>query len=193
MRFLILILLALQACSCSHIYSKHETCYDRRLTSSAEYFINSNYSAVDNLVESMPLDNALGQSQPIIVASFVGIDGLKSSRFGKTVSEHMGTRLTNKGYRVIELKLRNNVFIRTGQGEFMLSRELKDIMKSHNAQAALLGTYSEAIGHVYLTAKIVNLANGIAVASTDYNLCKDSNIRSLLAKPIPSELRESDE
>lgn len=149
---------------------------------SASNFINSNYSAVDRLIESMPLDSTLGRSQPIIVASFVGIDELGSSRFGKTISEQMASRLTNKGYRVIELKLRNNIFLQEKEGEFMLSRELKDISKSHNAQAALVGIYSESLRYVFVTARIVSLTSGISVAATDYQLCKDSNIRFLLAK-----------
>lgn len=154
---------------------------DENSNSSAN-FINANYAAVDRLIDSMPLDSSLGRSQPLLVASFVGIDELASSRFGKTVAEQMASRLTNKGYRVIELKLRNNIFMQQKDGEFMLSRELKDISKTHNAQAALVGIYSESMRSVFVTAKIVSLNSGIAVAATDYQLCMDTNIRFLLAK-----------
>lgn len=182
MRFFLLGLAIIQVCGCASSYNR-PLCYDSSAINSAQYFMAANYDAADKLIESMPLDNTIGMSQPIIVASIVGIDGLKSSRFGKTISEHIATRLTNKGYKIIELKLRNNVFIQQREGEFMLSRELKDIMKSHNAQAALVGTYSESIGYVYVTAKFVSLTSGISVASTDYHLCMDSNIRFLLSNP----------
>lgn len=187
MRSFILGLVILQLCGCASTNIHSVACYDKNIINSAQYFMNSNYAAVDNLIESMPLDNTIGMSQPLIVASIVGIDGLKSSRFGKTISEQMATRLTNKGYKIIELKLRNNVFIEQKAGEFMLSRELKDIMKNHNAQAALTGTYSESKGYVYVTAKIVSLTDGISVASTDYNLCIDSNISFMLSKPTDHE------
>lgn len=190
MRTFILGFIFLQLCGCTSVASRNTSCYDNSVMNGAQYFMNANYEAADKLLESMPLDNTLGRSQPIIVASIVGIDGLKSSRLGKTISEQIATRLTNKGYKVIELKLRNNVYIQQREGEYMLSRELKDVMKSHNAQAALVGTYSESMGYVFVTAKIVGLNDGIAVASTDYHLCMESNIRFMLSKPSNHELAD---
>jgi TolB-like protein len=141
--------------------------------------IQANYAAADQLLTSLsgPLDKSL----PLIVATLVSIDALtESSRLGRMVSEQIGSRLSKQGYRVIELKLRGDIFVKQREGELLLSREIKDITLSHKAQAVVVGTYSEAKDYVYLNLKIVSAQNNLVIAAHDYVLPIDSNVRSLL-------------
>jgi TolB-like protein len=140
----------------------------------------ASYQAVDRMLSAIPAGRRLPKERPILVATLVNIDTLAGSRLGRTLSEHLSTRLTKNGYRVIELKLRDSIFIKQAEGELMLSRELREISRSHEAQAVLVGTYSESSGRVYVTVKLVGAADAAVITAEDYLLPIDANVRALL-------------
>lgn len=141
--------------------------------------IEANYSGVDALLSSarLPLDKHL----PILVATLVNVDALtESSRFGRALSEQVGARFTKLGYSVVELKLRENIFVKQSEGELLLSREVKDISLNHKAQAVVVGTYAEGRDYVYVNLKLIGIHDNMVMAAHDYVLPVDSNIKSLL-------------
>jgi TolB-like protein len=142
--------------------------------------MQANHRAVDQLLANIPPSRALNRKQPIIVASLVNIDDLGSSRLGRMLSEQLATRLSQSGYAIVELKLRDSIFVKQLQGELLLSREIKDITLTHKAQAVLVGTYAESSGQVYLTIKLVGVGDNLVISAQDYLLPLDSNVRSLL-------------
>ena len=117
-----------------------------------------NYAAAENLIALSKVNKGvLSKSRPILITSFVNIDNLKaSSTFGRITSEQVSSRFSQVGYSVVELKLRNSVFIKEESGEFILSRALKSLSTSHDAQAVLTGTYAEGKSVVYVTSKLIN-------------------------------------
>jgi TolB-like protein len=156
-----LLLLSLAACA-------NQTTKDTNL-------IKSNHEAAARLLaqaQQHPLFGAsLDAGTPLIAASFVNIDNVQSSStLGRMAAEQVGSYFAQYGYGVIELKLRSNVFIQEKTGELMLSREIKDISFQHNAQAVIVGTYAVGTDTVFVTAKLVRVADGIVLASHDYAL-----------------------
>lgn len=147
---------------------------------SGDCLMSASYQAVDEMLSAIPAGKRLPKERPILVATLVDIDTLSGSRFGRTVSEHLATRLTKSGFKVVEMKLRETIFVKQSEGELMLSREIRDIGRSHEAQAVLVGTYSESRGRVYMTVKLVGAADGVVIAAHDYLLPVDSNVRALL-------------
>lgn len=144
-------------------------------------FIKTNYDATDALVAS--LTRELDTHVPLIVSTIVNIDELtESSRLGRTISEQIGARLTNIGLRVVELKMRSNIFVKRDEGELLLSREITEIMKSHRAQAVIVGTYSVSYNFVHVNLKIISEMDNVIIAAHDYTLPMDRNIASLLKK-----------
>lgn len=143
-------------------------------------------SLIKGAVQSAIQQTNDGQSgqvaiKPLIITSFVNIDDLTvSSTFGRITSEQIGSCFSQIGYQVIEMKLRNSIFIKAKSGEFMLSRELRMISKAHEAQALLVGSYAVGSNSVYITAKLVNADNGITLSSYDYCLPIGPNTRALL-------------
>ena len=129
--------------------------------------INSSYKIADKLEEH--LRNPIPSDKPLIISSFVNINNLEdTSTFGRIVAEQIGSRFAQKGYTIIEMKLRNkSIFVDKGNGEFMLSRDLRNISIKHEAFAVIVGTY--AIGHnrFYISARIVNPMNNIILSSSD--------------------------
>ncbi len=160
----------LAACSNGPTYQAAET----------SEFTNANYSALDKLVSaaSTPID----RSASILVATLVNIDALnQSSRFGRLVSEQVATRLTQRGFSVVEMKLRSNVYIREGAGELMLSRDVRDLTKSHNSQIVVVGNYAVAAGYIYLTLKAVTVADNKVISAVNYLLPLTANNAELLS------------
>lgn len=143
-----------------------------------------------NLVQSSEdaataLVNQLGPNlrpdQPLIVASFVNVDHLdESSTLGRMLAEQMASSLTRQGLPVVELKLRDSLFIQEGSGEFMLSRELQHISQSHQAQAVVVGTYAIGRQSVYVTSRLVRVADNRILAASDYRLPMDADVRALV-------------
>ena len=82
-----------------------------------------------------------------------------------------------------EVKLRGNVFVREGAGELMLSREVKDIARMHNAVMVLVGTYSPASNYTYVSLKLVRTEDSRIVRGHDYALPNDRDVQRLLQVP----------
>ena len=83
-------------------------------------------------------------------------------------------------YNVVELKIRNDILVKNNQGEFLLTREIRDIADSVNAQAVLVGTYAENTNDVYINLKIVRPSNNVVLAGYSYAIPKAANIKGML-------------
>ncbi len=141
--------------------------------------IARSHSAADMLIASA--GNGLSTSQPILITSFADIDDLKSSStFGRITGEQFGSQLSEKGYPVIEMKVRTSIFIKEKTGEFILSRELRKLSTLHDAQAILVGTYAVGKQSVYVTSKLIRTADNVIMSSYDYELPMGPNTKSLL-------------
>lgn len=137
-----------------------------------------NRQAADALVENGRLDPA----QPLLVASFVNLDRLdESSRLGRLFSEQIGGRMSNRGYAVVELKLRDSLFFKQGQGALLLSREVNQVVRAHQAQAVVVGTYTASPTMLYVSLKLVGADRNLVLAAHDYAVPMDVNVRGLLA------------
>ncbi len=131
----------------------------------------------DNLLAPLPRDKA------IITASFANIDDLSaSSTFGRMASEVISAGLTKRGYRVIEVKMRDSLFIKQRAGEFMLSRHLQNISQAHDAQAVFLGTYAVGGENLYVSARLVRTVDNVVISSHDFSLPINRDIKSLLGR-----------
>ena len=140
-----------------------------------------NHNAADGLLDTAT--PRLPKLSPVLVASFVNLDALnESSTFGRVVAEQITSRLKQRGYTIIEMKLRTNVFIKEGSGEFLLSRELTEISTKHDAQAVVVGTYAVAADKVYLTTRLVNAKDSCVISSYDYAIPISDDVLKLLLK-----------
>lgn len=145
-------------------------------------FTKANYEAVDRLVTmaAVPID----RSTPMLVATLVNIDSLtQSSRFGRLISEQIASRITQLGYSVAEMKLRSDVYIKEGTGELLLSRDVRNLSKTHNAQVVVVGNYAVAANYVYLTLKFVTVADNRVIAAVNYLLPMTQNNDVMLKQP----------
>lgn len=148
----------------------------------------ANYQAAEELVRRlrapvMTSNQAAAGDAPLIIATLDNIDALEqSSTLGLVVSEQVASRLAQMGLKVVELKVRNGIYMKRSEGEFMLTREIRDVAASHRAQGVIVGTYAESTGYVHITLKLVDPASSLVLAAYDYSLPLDRQVRSMLKR-----------
>ena len=142
--------------------------------------IGTSHKAADELLER--LSPPLKPNEPVLVASFADIDDLeRSSTFGRTVSQFIASRLTNRGIKVIELKMTDSVYIKQSEGEFFLSRNVQKLSKAHAAKIVFAGTYSKGNNMVYISARALDPENGMVLSAYEYDLAIDDNLIKMLS------------
>lgn len=147
---------------------------------SANSFVAANYRAADAL--GAQLKGKL-EDKPIIMATVVNIDALEqTSMLGRLVSEQISTRLAQGGMKMLEMKLRNSVYLKRNQGELMLTREIGDVAHTHNAQAVVVGSYAETRDTIFINIKVIQPTTNVVLAGHDYVLAKQGTIRSMLTQ-----------
>ena len=150
---------------------------DRATGTSRVDLIEVNERATDALLLNAPLD----ASQPVLVATLVNVDRLaESSRLGRIFAEQIAGRMVQRGLRVTEVKLRENLVLHRDQGELLLSREVREVSQAQNAQAVVVGTYAVSASALYITLKLVNPVGNTVVAAYNYAVPVDENVRALL-------------
>ncbi|MBL8481268.1 MAG: hypothetical protein JNJ60_03665 [Rhodocyclaceae bacterium] len=144
-------------------------------------FVAANYLAADMLIAR--LDARIRSDQPLIAATVVNIDALEhSSTLGRVVSEQVAGRFAQRGYRIVEMKFRNSVYMKRTEGELVLTRELNEVARSHNAQAVVLGTYAHDTKAVYLNLKVVQPGSNVVLAVYDYVLPMNEGVKAMLGR-----------
>ncbi len=152
-------------------------------TISSEQYIELTYAATDKLIAQIsPQGAGMNKAEPILVATLVSIDELESaSRMGRSISEQVAARLTQKGYKVVEVKLRGTLFVKRTEGEMLLSRELMQISQSYRAPTVVVGTYAPASDFIAVNLKVVAAETQLVLAAADYGLPLDANTKTLLS------------
>lgn len=138
-----------------------------------------NYKAAEKLL----LHSGIPKESIIIMATVVNIDEIeKSSTLGRLISEHISSQFIHKGMNVVEMKFRENVYIKQNEGEMMLTREIGKLATSYRANAVVVGTYAISNSAVYINLKIIDPKTNVAISATDYVLPMNSDIEDMVGK-----------
>jgi TolB-like protein len=155
----------------------------------SDEFIPANQRAADALIEESRKwinhlqGRGLDWSAPIIIATLVNINALEeSSGFGRMVAEQISGQFSRRGYSMLEMKFRENVYMKQDVGELLLTREIKQVATNHKAQAVIVGTYAESDRFVFVNLKLIRPADNIVIASHDYAVPVNRMVRSLLGR-----------
>lgn len=171
-------LLALLLSGCALFEKPDEANY---ASTSANTLVAANYKAADALL--LQLNGKLQPDQPLMMATIVNIDALEqTSTLGRLVSEQVSTRLAQGGLKMLEMKLRNNVYLKRDQGELMLTREIGEVAHTHNAQAIVVGSYAESSDMVFINIKVIAPNTNFVLAGTDFVMAKEGIVRSMLLR-----------
>lgn len=142
---------------------------------------SANYLAAQKLL----IDAKLPVGTAVIMATVVNIDEIeKSSTFGRLVSEHIASYFTQSGMSIVEMKFRENVYMKQNEGELMLTREIGKIARNHSAEAVIVGTYALADTAVYVALKMVDPSTNRVIAASDYTLPLNYDIHEMTGKKV---------
>ncbi len=148
---------------------------------SPDAIMNVSYKAGDALLAQ--LNGKLVQGKPLIMATIVNIDALEqSSTLGRLLSEQITTRLVHGGVKMVEMKLRNNVYLKRNTGELMLTREIGEVALAHHAQAIVVGSYAESNEFIFINLKVIQPNTNFVLAGYDFVLARDRVVRSMLSQ-----------
>lgn len=104
-------------------------------------------------------------SAPVMVTSFLNLDDLtETSGFGRLLSEGLIHELQVRKWKVIDVRLVKDVVIRQ-DGEFSLSRDIKNIKDSYNVVGIVTGTYTITDSCVIVNAKVMDIDTGVITSS----------------------------
>jgi len=148
--------------------------------------IRAVYDATDFLVKKQNTPPYLvpRSGRGVLVATMVDINDLeRASPLGRLVSEQVSSRLAQHGIAVNELKLRGNLYIDKSQGEFLLSREIKNISEVQGADYVITGTYAESNDSVYFTLKLIRANDSRVSNAFNFKIQKNTSISGLLRSP----------
>jgi TolB-like protein len=145
--------------------------------------IRMSHAVADALVAELRKNHpSFHQRKPILVTTFVNRSDLdSSSELGVLISDHVGSRFTQQGYRVVEPRLRNNMAIRKGMGEFILSRDIAKLSADNKAYAVVVGNYTETKSILDFTARLIQIKDRQVLASVDAKIPLGIDVRDLLA------------
>lgn len=165
----------LSACA-STVAPRLELTYEE---AASNKFVGANRDAINKMMAGFDLGPT--GNTPVLVATVVNINDMRrSAPLGRTLSEQYASHMVNAGFNVKEMKLRGDVFVKEETGELLLSREIKDIARSHNAEMVLVGTYSAAANFTYVSLKFVRTEDSRIIRSYDYALPNDKDVTKML-------------
>lgn len=144
--------------------------------------VKLNNKAADALARQLHANpvGLISEGDPILVTTIADVDRLDtSSSLGRITGEQIASRLAQLGFNVTEVKVRGNLFVEKERGdyenrgspfsgEFVLSRNVEQIAKEHNAVAVIAGTYAVGRTHTIISLRAIDLATKRIIAGCDY-------------------------
>jgi len=144
--------------------------------------IETGYASADRLYHNLSTWSKVKETRDatILYTSLANIDHLdQSSRFGRMLSEHIASRLSQRNLRIAEVRMRT-AFSITPSGEFMLSRDIRKIEHKQDATTVLVGTYAVGITTVLVNLKLIDIDSGEVISTDDFSVPVGANTRSLI-------------
>jgi len=184
--FLILLLFSVELTGCAYRMAyggcdhrvKTGECQQKNVVKDADIMV-ANYAAADNLIHHISLWQH--PDLRLVVTTIADIDNLDdSTSLGRLIGEQLAVRFTQMGLTVIEAKFYPALNYVSGTGEFILSRELREL--GPRADIVVAGTYAVGDDTVYVTLKTLNFQDSQILSSHAYTLPIGPNTSALLQK-----------
>lgn len=121
----------------------------------------------------------------LIFTTLVNLDDLRqTSKFGRTLSESLATRLFQHGYGVVELRKTANIRVQDNSGEMVLSRDVARLAGQYEANAVVAGTYAMTPKTVIINVKLLDVHSQEVLSVAGMELERSSTINYLLADRV---------
>lgn len=105
-----------------------------------------------------------------LVGSFVDLNNMgSSSPLGRLIAENLIHELQVRYWRIFEPRLMKNFLINEG-GEFVLSRDVKQLRDKFNVTGVVAGTYVMSGDYTVVNARVVNIDNGMVMSTAQVQI-----------------------
>ena len=144
------------------------------------------YTAGDMLERNLLYN--LDRTLPILSTSFVNLDNLKeTSAFGRLMGVQVASRFSQHGYRMIDIRLSSGkMLVQEKNGELVLSRDMKRINSSQDAQAIIVGTYTIVGNRAFLSTRLLSTLDNTILSSYNFSIRMGDLLKELAQKGINS-------
>lgn len=124
-----------------------------------------------------------------LIGSFVDLNNMSSTNpMGRLIAENLIHELQVRDWRIFEPRLMQNIMINEG-GEFVLSRDVKQLRDKFGISAVVAGTYVVARDHIVINARVVNVESGIVLSSGQIQIPASWFSDSLMSAPTNRPLK----
>lgn len=137
------------------------------------------YYSVDHLLAQHP---KMQDTDRILVATAVDVNNVqRTSELGRVLTECIQARLTHNDHDVIHPTVREDHLLVQHDGQFLLSRDARNLAVDYNARSALVATYSVVSNSVVVSMKLVSTVENSTLAAQDFVLARTESISEMLA------------
>ncbi len=159
--------------ACCAIHHKPKTPVDE-----ARYIVSTCYDAIDDLLAQHPFPEDIDR---VLVSTVVDINNVRSTTmFGRVASECISSRLTQVNKDVIHATVRADNMLVRQEGQFLLSREVRNLAVDYNARTALVSTYAVTEHSVILSLKLVSTVEDSTLAGVDVVIPRFGTVTEML-------------
>jgi len=100
-----------------------------------------------------------------LIGSFVDLNDMsKSSPMGRLIAENLMHELQVRSWKIFEPRLMQNFMINEG-GEFVLSRDVKQLKTKFGVSGVVAGTYVVSGDYTVVNARVINADTGMVISS----------------------------
>ncbi|MEO5358431.1 MAG: FlgO family outer membrane protein [Nitrospirae bacterium YQR-1] len=118
---------------------------------------------------------------PILITTFADLNDLsQTSALGRLFSEMVMTVLHAENFEIIEMRKGNAIDIVKNDGEFMLTRDLKDLVKKHDAKSVIVGTYTVTEKSVVFNGRLIGISDSKLYSAWTTRLVRTQEVDSLV-------------
>ena len=143
-------------------------------------FFGLGEEVAQQLTHNFQHGKATGMS--LMLTTVVDIDDLyDTSRFGRTLTEALATRLFRQGFGVVEVRKAGELLIKGDSGELMLSRDASLLAREHQVHGVVVGTYSLTPQTVIVNVRILDAASQDVLSVAGLEIQRSGSINHLLA------------
>ncbi len=123
------------------------------------------------------------QNTVALPVSFVNVDNLQqSSSFGRMITEQLFYEFNQRGFPIKEYRITNKIAMKEGEGDFYLSREMKEIAATSPNAVVVAGTYYADKQSIVVNARLIRPQDGRVLRTANLVFQSNAFTRKMLGK-----------
>jgi len=125
---------------------------------------------VDQLAQNRDLKNL--RDNPIGVTSIVKLNDFKeTNKIGLWLTENLMHELHTRGFKPIDFKVMPAIQV-TPNGDFVMSREVKELRDKYNINQVVTGTFAEYQHGVMINLRMIDMNTSVVTSSAQANISR---------------------